>query len=216
MRVVIAAAIVIAMVVLCYFFFAESGSPDAVRIHELQQQISELKAQLAEARGRLASSQIVASQPGANRQTEAASATPALAERMQELTNLVARFEQTSRDLNDRITRSKLNLPTREELRVQTDKARAELDKARNKAQRTLAIARQIAASLNVKISDDALLEPGVSSLLDANPAFVSARTAARADRKLKDDFEQLYSELRFTSAIDAVPFDRQRNRLPP
>jgi len=128
MRVVIAAAVVIAMVVLCYFFFAESSSPDAVRIHELQQQISDLKAQVAESRGRPASSQRVESQPLAGGQTESASATPGLEERMQELTKLVERFEQTSRNLNDRITRSKLNLPTREELRVQTDKARAELD----------------------------------------------------------------------------------------
>ena len=147
MRIVIGAAIVIAMVVLCYFLFAESSSSDAVRIHELEQQVSDLKAQLAESHARPARSQSVESQPVSPGQSLTVSATPDLKERMQELTKLVERFEQTSRDLNDRITRSKLNLPTREELRVQTDKARVELDKARSTARRTLAMARQRASS---------------------------------------------------------------------
>jgi predicted RNase H-like nuclease (RuvC/YqgF family) len=209
MRIAIGAAVALALAVLCYYAWPESISQDGARIQELEQQVAELKAQLAATQGHPARAPLDQSHSTAHEPRPPVVSPDGQNERMQELMSAVERFERTASELNDRITRSKLNIPTREELSVQIEKARAELDKVRNSSRQKQAVVRQIAASLNVQLGMDALLEPGASSVLEANPSFVSARSAALEEKKLQMDIEQRYTDLRFQMVIEAKPIKR-------
>jgi hypothetical protein len=187
-----------------YFVFSADASSEHVRA--LEREVSMLRSQLAE----YSKHSVQVGQPIPN-PPSAAPGTPQLgasdlSAQLKQVSELVERFEQTARDLNSRISGSKLNIPTRQELGVQIEKARTELHKIRENSRQRRAAARQIAISLNVPFDEKRLLDPGMSPVLDGNPAFVAARTAAIEEQRMEQRFEQRLAELRFSTVIEAVP----------
>ena len=141
------------------YLAGDSGS--ATRIAGLQKETDALRGQLAE-RDRLISE--LRSSFQRELQTTPTSqpsvANLDLASQIDQLSVSLAKVEDVARNLDQRISRSKLALPTKEEFEAKAVQMAVELEKQQQLYQRRVAEARRVAAQFNVQIDDKVIREP--------------------------------------------------------
>lgn len=186
-----------------------SDREQAARMQALEREVAELRAQESAAVTK------VAPAPSADRSPAELAAISAaesdLADQVAALGVTVQKLEVTARELDSRITRSRLAVPSDEERKAQIQRGQTRLEELRKSADEAREKARQIAVSLKVPFDEKRLLEPGMSPALEEKPDFVAARDAAAAQERVVALFERKLTELQFSTLVEAVPPDGER-----
>ena len=178
------------------YLAGDSGS--ATRIAELQLETDSLRGHLAE-RDRL----IAELRSSSQRELQATSnpqppgVTSDLASEIKKLSVALAKVEDVARKLDQRISRSKLALPTKAESEARLVQMRFELDKQQQLYQRQIDEARRVATQFNVQLDDRALTDYTAPTPLDNQPTFVDVRRQVIQTGRILGAMELTYSKMK-------------------
>ena len=177
------------------YLAGDSGS--ATRITELQQETDSLRGHLAERDRLIAELRSSFQRDLQTTPTHQPSVTTSdLASQVEQLSVTLAKVEDVARNLDQRISRSKLALPTKEEFEAKAVQMGVELEKQQQLYQRRVAEARRVAAQFNVQIDDKVINEYDASNPLPNQPAFVNARNQAIMARRILVTMEMTYASM--------------------
>lgn len=111
--------------------------------------------------------------------------TMELKQRIAELTEAVMRLEQTTRELNERVSRSKLALPTRAEKQVIKTNVLNEAKKQTELYESAVQELKEYAARAGVTLGEGVLKDLAVRTPLDDDPNFSMLRITAIQQQKI-------------------------------
>jgi seryl-tRNA synthetase len=171
------------------FFLRESAGTE--RLRELEQEVASLRQQLQASAQRPPSSGNTTAPATATAQSSAASFDlRTLTRQMDDLSAALARLERSAQELDQRISRSKLALPTRQEREVRVAGMQRELDAQTRKSQEAAAEVWRLARQYGVELDPRALTTFDFPTPLDKRPDFNEARTRAIQAARVREAAE--------------------------
>ncbi len=117
-----------------------------------------------------------------------------LTQQVAELSDAVARLEQTARNLENRISRSIRPLPTGDETEAGLARRKAELDAQAKSSQGATAELLRFAARFGVALDERVLTDRTFSTPLDKQPGFEELRLAATTKLRVLQAVERKYA----------------------
>ena len=117
-----------------------------------------------------------------------------LTQQVAELSDAVARLEQTARNLEDRISRSIRPLPSSDETETGLARRKAELDAQAKSSQAAIAELQRFAARFGVALDERILTDRTFPTPLDKQPGFEELRLAATTGLRVLQAVEKRYA----------------------
>jgi hypothetical protein len=188
-----------------------SDREQVAQMQALERELAEMRAQEAAPNDGVTKITPAPSTESSPLNAATATAESDLADQVAALGVAVQKLEVTARELDSRITRSRLAVPSDEERKAQIQRGQTRLEELRKSADAAREKARQIAVSLKAPFDEKRLLEPGMSPALEEKPEFVGARDAAAAQERVVALFEKKLTELQFSTLVEAVTPDDER-----
>jgi hypothetical protein len=180
---------------------AVTGSAFFLRDSSGNKRVLELEREVASLHQKLQASALPAA-PIANTTAAASIAESAsaktdmatLTRQMEDLFAAIGRLQQSAEELDQRISRSKLALPTRQEREVRVAQMQRELDARTQKSQETAAELLRIARQYGVQLDPRALSSFDFPTPLDKHPDFIEARTRAIQAARIREAAEKKFA----------------------
>ena len=197
-RYVLLLAAACAAIVATSAFFLRNPS-EAGRVRELEMEIAALRlSQKQEASPRLGTVSVDRStEPASTSAPVEASAVDveSLANQMRELSQAIARLQLVAEDLERRISRSSLALPTRQEQEARLALLEGELAGYRRSNEEAVSQVKTVALKYGVTLEPRFITNVNFPTPLDNKPDFVEARTRAAQNAKILEAVERAYGE---------------------
>lgn len=169
------------IVVVAALLFLSPDTPRKERVHKLEREATSLREQLQNRVPSVGAIPRAAQQPA----QETSSTLPPimnaaqLTQQLAELSEAVARLEETARNLDDRISRSIRPLPTSEDAEAGLARRKAELDAQAKSSLAAIAELKRFAARFGVALDERVLTDRTFSTRLDNQPGFEELRITA-------------------------------------
>lgn len=185
-RISVALAVLSLVAVACAYVFVRAGSAPTGKVAAAKPQ-PEALSPLRE------SAPIALSDPALLPTT-----APDLGEQVARLSVSIDRLEKVVAELNARISRSKLAVPSRAEVEASLVKMRPEMAKYQEAIRAALAEARAIAAAENVKFNENAFLDLNSEIPLPRNSRYLTVRASAIQAHRILASLEVMFAQKRF------------------